>query len=208
MFYKKILLLLLILSASVYSRERNLSRIIVKNTVERAEKLSRNADKRCVETGLYYNRFRYYSPETGTYLSQDPIGLAGTGFNLYAYVKNPNSQFDPFGLECWSTARKKFWKAEATANPGSYSPNNLARMKDGKAPKMTVDVINRKTGLPATKDVSLELHHATVPQRVGGTGVHNPSNLEIHTPYSHEAVDPFRDTGERLVNVQKGVDVW
>ncbi|MWP50488.1 RHS repeat-associated core domain-containing protein, partial [Gilliamella sp. Lep-s21] len=30
-----------------------------------------------VETGLYYNRFRYYNPETGLYISQDPIKLAG-----------------------------------------------------------------------------------------------------------------------------------
>ena len=27
------------------------------------------------ETGLVYNRFRYYSPETGAYISQDPIRL-------------------------------------------------------------------------------------------------------------------------------------
>ena len=30
-----------------------------------------------VETGLYYNRFRYYEPNIGTYISQDPIGLVG-----------------------------------------------------------------------------------------------------------------------------------
>jgi len=30
-----------------------------------------------IETELTYNRFRYYSPENGTYVSQDPIGLAG-----------------------------------------------------------------------------------------------------------------------------------
>jgi RHS repeat-associated protein len=35
------------------------------------------------ETGLYYNRFRYYSPEEGVYLSQDPIGLAG---NIRLYI--------------------------------------------------------------------------------------------------------------------------
>ena len=29
------------------------------------------------ETGLYYNRFRYYDPRTGAYISQDPIGLKG-----------------------------------------------------------------------------------------------------------------------------------
>ena len=32
-----------------------------------------------VETGLYYNRFRYYDPEAGQYISPDPIGLAGGG---------------------------------------------------------------------------------------------------------------------------------
>ncbi|MDR2424542.1 MAG: RHS repeat-associated core domain-containing protein, partial [Prevotellaceae bacterium] len=49
------------------------------------------------ETGLYYNRFRYYSPEEGVYLSQDPIGLNG-GAALYAYVHDTNSWIDPFGL--------------------------------------------------------------------------------------------------------------
>jgi RHS repeat-associated protein len=42
-------------------------------------------------TGLYYNRFRYYSPEEGMYLSQDSIGLAGGNPTLYGYVEDPNS---------------------------------------------------------------------------------------------------------------------
>jgi RHS repeat-associated protein len=50
------------------------------------------------ETGLYYNRFRYYSPEEGLYLSQDPIGLDG-GDQLYGYVSDPNSFIDIFGLK-------------------------------------------------------------------------------------------------------------
>ncbi len=49
------------------------------------------------ETGLAYNRFRYYSPSEGTFISQDPIGLAGNNPNLYGYVHDSNSQFDPFG---------------------------------------------------------------------------------------------------------------
>nr|WP_240042448.1 RHS repeat-associated core domain-containing protein [Photorhabdus khanii] len=49
------------------------------------------------ESGLFYNRFRYYLPETGQYLSPDPLGLAG-GVNLYGYVPNPVSWIDPFGL--------------------------------------------------------------------------------------------------------------
>jgi RHS repeat-associated protein len=49
------------------------------------------------ETGLYYNRFRYYDPTIGSYISQDPIGLAG-GMVLYGYVHDTNGWVDKFGL--------------------------------------------------------------------------------------------------------------
>jgi RHS repeat-associated protein len=49
------------------------------------------------ETGLYYNRFRYYDPDAGQYVSQDPIGLDG-GFGLYNYVHDPLTWTDLFGL--------------------------------------------------------------------------------------------------------------
>ncbi|EGG4135148.1 type IV secretion protein Rhs [Salmonella enterica] len=49
------------------------------------------------ETGLYYNRYRYYNPEQGRYITQDPIGLRG-GWNLYQYPLNPVSGTDPLGL--------------------------------------------------------------------------------------------------------------
>ncbi|WP_317172540.1 RHS repeat domain-containing protein [Flavobacterium columnare] len=50
---------------------------------------------------LAYNRFRYYNPETGNYISQDPIGLEGNNPNFYAYTHDPNSHVDIFGLsEC------------------------------------------------------------------------------------------------------------
>jgi RHS repeat-associated protein len=51
-----------------------------------------------VETGLYYNRFRYYDPNIGNYLSQDPIGLAGGNPTLYGYVGDVNTWVDVFGL--------------------------------------------------------------------------------------------------------------
>ncbi len=50
------------------------------------------------ETGLYYNRFRYYDPSTGAFISKDPIGLAGNNPTLYAYVKDVNKATDVFGL--------------------------------------------------------------------------------------------------------------
>ncbi len=49
------------------------------------------------ETGLHYNRYRYYSPYVGRFVSKDPIGLLG-GNNVYAYAPNPNNWVDPLGL--------------------------------------------------------------------------------------------------------------
>ena len=63
------------------------------------------------ETGLYYNRFRYYNPETGQYTQQDPIGLAGGNPTLYGYVYDTNIWFDLFGLEPFfrSMSRAEFF---------------------------------------------------------------------------------------------------
>lgn len=49
------------------------------------------------ETGLHYNRYRYYDPLVGRFISKDPIGYAG-GLNLYVYAPNPVFWIDPFGL--------------------------------------------------------------------------------------------------------------
>ena len=55
------------------------------------------------ETGLHYNYFRYYDTQTGRYISQDPIGLAG-GVNMYGYVMaNPIGNIDPRGQRCQTT---------------------------------------------------------------------------------------------------------
>ncbi|MBA3110798.1 RHS repeat protein, partial [Salmonella enterica] len=50
------------------------------------------------ESGLHYNRHRYYSPGQGRYITQDPAGLAG-GWNPYQYPLNPIVGIDPLGLK-------------------------------------------------------------------------------------------------------------
>jgi len=49
------------------------------------------------ESGLHYNRYRYYNPQTAQYLTPDPLGLEG-GFTPQSYVYNPNGWIDPLGL--------------------------------------------------------------------------------------------------------------
>ena len=58
------------------------------------------------ESGLCYNRFRYYEPETGMYLVSDPLGLLG-GEQTYRYVPNPLGYIDPLGLAKTSVPAEK-----------------------------------------------------------------------------------------------------
>ncbi|WP_096086538.1 RHS repeat-associated core domain-containing protein [Agaribacterium haliotis] len=51
------------------------------------------------ESGLHYNRHRYYDPSLGQFTTQDPIGLLG-GVNNYQYAPNPIQWVDPLGLSC------------------------------------------------------------------------------------------------------------
>ncbi|MCU1687965.1 MAG: type secretion protein Rhs [Amycolatopsis sp.] len=56
------------------------------------------------ESGLNYNYFRYYDPETARYFSADPIGLSG-GYAPHSYVPNPFTWLDPLGLSLLDVAK-------------------------------------------------------------------------------------------------------
>ncbi|WP_222102481.1 RHS repeat-associated core domain-containing protein [Gilliamella apicola] len=58
------------------------------------------------ETGLHYNTFRYYDPDTGRFTQPDPIGLLG-GINLYQYAPNGLTWIDPWGLACANDGKGK-----------------------------------------------------------------------------------------------------
>jgi RHS repeat-associated protein len=93
------------------------------------------------ETGLYYNRFRYYSPEEGMYLSQYPIGLNG-GIHLYSYVYDTNGWVDELGLRIASpsqtvgstTSTTVYGKGQVTGIGHSPAMENAAiQMRDSGA---------------------------------------------------------------------------
>ncbi|XZE35475.1 RHS repeat domain-containing protein [Pirellulaceae bacterium SH501] len=70
------------------------------------------------DIGMQYNRARWYDPQTGRWLSQDPIGFAAGDANLYRYVGNhPTMSRDPSGLQ----------------EPGK-SPNLIPLVEDGSSP--------------------------------------------------------------------------
>jgi len=87
------------------------------------------------ETGLHYNTFRYFLPESGRFSQPDPVGLAG-GLNLYQYGPNPISWIDPLGLSCKSSYSGKL---------------------SGKASEMTPLVRGSKAWNQAIKDIQAAL---------------------------------------------------
>lgn len=83
------------------------------------------------------NRFRYYSPELGRYVSADPIGQAG-GVNLYSYVENnPLNGLDPFGLDWrFNTRTNVLSQTDSEGNvtnswPANSGPHGLGTLPEG-----------------------------------------------------------------------------
>jgi RHS repeat-associated protein len=91
------------------------------------------------ETGLYYNRFRYYDPEAGGYVSQDPIGLAG-GSRPYGYVRDPLIVTDRLGLSGSCNAR------DTDGTPISRKNARRLLLDRGLTPKQASDIVNSFEG--------------------------------------------------------------
>jgi len=92
-----------------------------------------------VEVGLCYNRFRYYSPNDGIYIQQDPIRLAGGNPTLYGYVGSTNVQIDAFGLS--STSQ---FEDLATLRSELNLPNTGERKIDGVLTRLRVSHLQLK----------------------------------------------------------------
>ena len=119
------------------------------------------------ETGLHYNRHRYYDPQMGRFTTQDPISLAG-GVNLYQYAPNPVGYIDPFGL-----AKNK------KENCPQSSPGAMQKeVERGQAPK---DISRVDRGHIPGQEPHIHYSDGTSSNMNGGVhdahkGLPNPSN--------------------------------
>ncbi|MBN6076112.1 hypothetical protein HYE59_00790, partial [Aggregatibacter actinomycetemcomitans] len=104
------------------------------------------------ESELHYNRFRYYSPEVGQYISHDPIGLRG-GFNPYGYVFNPCGWVDPLGLATYSsnnpTAKNQQSQNPNNSNSQGNRPPNLSPVGAGR--RGAFNEAKRRSGVPTSQ---------------------------------------------------------
>nr|WP_240467958.1 RHS repeat-associated core domain-containing protein [Streptomyces dangxiongensis] len=117
------------------------------------------------ETGLHYNHFRHYDPETARYLTLDPLGLAPAP-NPASYVPNPHLWADPLGLTpCKAAAQHA--KDNKTTPLGKISPHEKKRPSEAQPTTTTTELLQRA---PRTQRKSSRppRHRTTSPQTLPG----------------------------------------
>ena len=133
------------------------------------------------ESGLYYNRYRYYNCDTGQYISPDPIGLDG-GINPYSYAQNPLRFIDPFGL------------ASVCVQPGDKTPGGreftIHCAEQTNARTFTSEFIdniinNNKKGRVREIDPDTGSVQWRYQDKRGYTVITNEEGSKIVTVYSH-----------------------
>ncbi|CAM7688823.1 RhsA core protein [Citrobacter portucalensis] len=89
------------------------------------------------ESGLHYNRHRYYNPGLGRYITQDPIGMEG-GWNLYSYPLNPIDWIDPMGLAKYGHLKNGGYGARPS-KPPKPDPSQLPGIAKQLTPNYPID---------------------------------------------------------------------
>ncbi|ECO6368944.1 RHS repeat protein [Salmonella enterica subsp. enterica] len=129
------------------------------------------------ETGLHYNLFRYYAPECGRFVSQDPIGLNG-GINLYQYAPNPLSWIDPLGLsgEPIGSENNPFDSSRAARReamrqagiPTSQQPISQSQNSSGREYSYETPKPGGGTGLSSVQEQTMDISHPDKPHWEAG----------------------------------------
>ncbi|WP_424409878.1 AHH domain-containing protein [Pasteurella sp. PK-2025] len=143
------------------------------------------------ESGLAYNRFRYYDPESGNYISSDPIGLSG-GEQPYRYVHNVLDFLDPFGLAgCSTTLGKNMMESMGLSRSTSWAGHQAHHI-------IPVQLINH----PALKKLGYNIDEAangiflrTVDDKVSAMSRHQ-GNHDGYTRAIKDALDKIDLNGD------------
>ncbi|EGQ75106.1 MULTISPECIES: RHS repeat-associated core domain-containing protein [Neisseria] len=98
------------------------------------------------ESGQHYNRFRYYDPEIGRFVSQDPIGLMG-GINVYIYASNPIEWVDPFGLASKSSFAVRHGPSAPQKINGKFPINSCFAGKTMTMKDVNQNILKKYPGL-------------------------------------------------------------
>ncbi|WP_420832666.1 RHS repeat-associated core domain-containing protein [Pseudomonas laurylsulfatiphila] len=141
------------------------------------------------ETGLHYNTFRYYDPEVGRFVTQDPIGLDG-GYNLYKYAPGPTGWIDPLGL-CSKALSNNMTKG------GTPRPANSAAHH----------IVGDTAKLAAPARAVLAKHDIHVDDAVNGVFLPNRNNIDSSVPgILHNGKHPnsyFENVNQLIISADK-----
>jgi RHS repeat-associated protein len=146
-----------------------------------------------IETGLYYNHFRYYDPEAGRYISQDPILLAG-GTSLYSYTHDPCSWIDALGLSSHPRSIISFTDTKGTTlSVNGYT--NLSHLSDNELKALYYANTKSTSGLSPkdAKGNTIVLHHYK----------QNPAGPLVAMPQQHHD-KPHTNPGQHPFGKTKG----
>ena len=135
---------------------------------------------------MAYNRFRYYSPETGAYISQDPIRLEAGLTNLYAYVHDVNVWVDPLGLSILSFIKR-----------GGLTFEQYKKIRGGTRTLGVIETVDY-SGRRVMQKISVEFHHMFISQRwqrrfnLPNWLVNNRINVWKLNTIQHAILDKYR----------------
>ncbi|HET9954528.1 MAG TPA: RHS repeat-associated core domain-containing protein, partial [Polyangiaceae bacterium] len=164
------------------------------------------------ETGLHYNRFRYYDPESGQYASQDPIGLEG-GLALHAYAPDPLVSADPLGLSTYglTPGTGAPYRRLVPGTPGRVRGGSSTQLGRNMFHAMGMARNTRRAGYQAQHVIPSELRNHPVLRALGmdlddaSNGIFLPvprgdvSPLSRHRGY-HSVYNDFVRTRLDLIN--------